>query len=86
MSKLELGSEVVDKVTGWRGIAVAFSATLGSLPTWQVQKRELSTDGKTLEEWFTEHRLSVVGEGVSLDLPVKVRLPAGFAAREVSKS
>lgn len=78
MSDIQLGKEVKDKITGWSGIAIGYSVALGSEETWNVQKRELSSDGKTMEQWFSARRLDVIGDGVSLDVVTKIRRPIGF--------
>jgi hypothetical protein len=78
MREIELGKEVKDKVTGWSGIAIAYTVTLGGCESWNVQKKELDSDGNTDEQWFNAARLEVVGDGISLDGAVKMRRPIGF--------
>ena len=79
MAEVKLGCEAVDTITGWRGIVVGYSVELGAEERWQIQKRELTDDGETQEQWFPGGRISVIGypEGfIRLD-----RRPIGFTPR-----
>ena len=75
---INLGDEVRDRVTGWQGIVVAYQVRLGETETFEVQKKELDSEGRTAEQWFTGARLEPTGDVVSLDAVTKIRRPIGF--------
>jgi hypothetical protein len=56
----DLGDEVADRVTNFTGIVVARCNYLFSDNSYLVVGRNISTNGNTVDEWFTEKRLEEV--------------------------
>lgn len=75
---INLGDEVRDKVTGWCGIAIAYTVTLGGFEVFEVQKKELDSEGRTAEQWFNAQRLEPTGNALVLESVTKIRRPIGF--------
>jgi hypothetical protein len=62
---IKLGMEVRDKVTGFKGIAVAETTWLNGCVRWMLQPK-MGKDGKIPESaQFDEPQLEVVGKGIS---------------------
>jgi hypothetical protein len=78
---ISLGDEVLDKVTGWRGIVIAYQVRLGGVEEFEVQKRDLNSEGNTQEQWFNEMRLEKTGGSVDIGAAIKIRRPIGFGAK-----
>ncbi len=75
MSKINLGDEVTDKVTGIKGIAIAFTKWLNGCVRWTVQPRKLTKEGKVQDsETIDEGQLSVTKCAV---IPQPVLNPGG---------
>jgi hypothetical protein len=61
MAKIQLGDEVRDKVTGFKGIAVGVTKWLTGCDRYVVQPRGVNKDGKIYEnQSFDEGTLEVV--------------------------
>lgn len=61
MSKIELGDEVRDTVTGFKGVAVARTIWISGCPRINVQPKGVDKDGKIFEtNSFDENMLEVV--------------------------
>lgn len=64
--KIELGTEVGDKITGYTGMVTARTEYIGNVYRYAVEP--YSEKGKPMQtEWFDEARLSVVRH--ETDLP-----------------
>lgn len=60
-SRIKPGSTVKDNVTGFKGVVVATSTSLGGRPSVGIESQALSKDGKPLEgSWFEETRVQVI--------------------------
>ena len=66
MAKIELGSEVKDRVTGYTGIAVSVTTFLTGCDRYAVQKKyNPEKDDKPAEvEMYDEVDLEVIGRGI----------------------
>ena len=79
MSKIKLGDEVKDVITGFTGIVTAETNYLSGARSLEVQK-QISEDNKyPPSTWITENYLERVGDGVHVE-PIKKEL--GFQAGE----
>jgi hypothetical protein len=68
MIKFELGEELQDVVTGYKGIVMGRTDYFTGCVHYGLAARELK-DGKTLDwEWFDETRLSKIGNGIRFEV------------------
>lgn len=81
MLKVELGSLVRDKITGFEGIAMARAEYLTGCVHIGIQPCRLTNDGGLPDwQWLDESRLVVLQENVvQLIGPTKIRQPGGPA-------
>ena len=65
MTKITLGAEVRDKVTGFKGIVIGHAEFLTGCDQYTVQPKA-NKSGSKFEDgrWFDEGRLEKVGEGI----------------------
>ncbi len=66
MTKVNLGDEVKDKITGFRGIVIGITRWLNGCSRVGVQPRKVQKDkGKIAEaEWIDENQLAIVKRAV----------------------
>lgn len=64
VSPVQLGNEVMDIVTGHRGIATLKTYYLNGCAAYLVTGK-LKPDGEAMQDWVDQHRLSIVGEGIA---------------------
>ena len=65
MKNIELGDEVVDQVTGFKGIAVARTVWLSGCIRITIQPKGVDKDGKTFNtEGFDQEQLKVLKKNV----------------------
>jgi hypothetical protein len=57
---VQLGDEVKDRVTGFKGIATGLFRYLNGCVRVMVESRKLDSAGKTVDATFDEERLDVV--------------------------
>lgn len=61
MFKIELGSEVKDKFTGYKGIVMGRTEYVTGCNTYGILNQELDKDGNTKDwKWFDEDRLDLI--------------------------
>lgn len=65
--KIELGIEVKDKVTGFKGIVVGHCAYLTGCDQYLIQPKSDKPGVKPEPHWFDDNRLEVIGKK-ALDL------------------
>jgi len=66
MFKFELGDELQDVVTGYKGIVMGRTDYFTGCSHYGLASRELK-DGKTLDwEWFDETRIIKIGDGIKI--------------------
>ena len=68
---IELGSRVVDIISGFEGIATARSEYLFGCKRVQITRTELDANGKLLDEWFDETGVTVLDGGIVKKLKEK---------------
>ena len=62
---IKLGTEVKDKITGFKGIATGRCEYLTGCTQWLIIPTKLTKEGKRPEgEWFDEQRLIIVSKKV----------------------
>ena len=71
--KLELGIEVEDYVTGFRGIVTARCEYLTGCRQYAVQPKSKKKNSVDKGQWFDEDRLVVKGKGPKKPKPKKKR-------------
>ncbi len=72
--QIELGDEVADKVTGFKGIAVAMTVWLNGCVRISIQPKGTDKDGKTFStEGFDVEQLKVLKRGAVV---LKEKVPA----------
>jgi hypothetical protein len=59
MGKIELGSRVSDKITGFEGVVTGRAQYLHGVDNALVEA-VVGTDGKLISEWIAETRLELV--------------------------
>ncbi len=90
MEKIELGKEVQDKITGFKGIAIARSTFLQGCSRILVQPK-IDKEGKIPESMsFDEPDIEVISDGVLLKPKPKKEPPGGprpmpFRAKEPTR-
>lgn len=78
---IQLGEEVKDRVTGFKGIAVARHEFLNGCVRFSIQPVMGKEKKLEDEKWFDEGQLEVIGKGVKIEKkptggPVGSRPPA----------
>jgi len=58
--KIKLGDKVKDTITGFEGIAIGVTNWLNGCARWCVSSQKVTDDGKLIELWFDEERLTGV--------------------------
>ena len=64
MDKSVLGKMVEDKITGFKGIAVAITHWLNGCTRVSVQPRELHEGKVVKEDWFDDTQIRVLSDGL----------------------
>jgi hypothetical protein len=80
--KWEMGSEVKDKVTGFKGIVVCRSQYLTGCNRYAVQSQELCDAKPVSWQNFDEDQLEMVGKGMNID----VKDPGGNLEHKMERS
>ena len=71
MSKIKLGSEVCDKITGFKGIAIGIATYITGCDQYLVQPPCEKTSKKPDGCWVDEGRLDVIEAEVVMDKDVQ---------------
>lgn len=83
-SKIVLGCEAKDKITGFSGLVVAKIEYLFGCTQWGISPKVL-IEGKIGDTiYFDEGRIDVIGKGISKE-EVKGEKPGGLNSRELPK-
>lgn len=83
---MKLGSELRDKVSGIKGIAVSKTEFLNGCVRYSIQPKPTKKDGTIPAElWFDEKQLEIVGKGIVIEQrktggPTTMSPPKGLRA------
>lgn len=84
MSKIKLGQEVEDKVTGFKGIVIGQTKWLTGCDQ-SIVKAKAKVDSLPLDgQWFDDGQLKFIGEGINAK-DVQDKKPGGPKINETRK-
>lgn len=76
--KIKLGDKVRDKITGFSGVAVAYTIWLHGCARWTIEPDRLTDKGETMKyETFDEERIVHVDEPAYEPEKKKAKKPGG---------